>query len=57
MHLAQIRPNREKIKKEDFKSTFKIAHPFWSSIQLHLSNIVLQAKVLCSVSSGDRIYK
>lgn len=57
MHLAQVSPNGEKIKKKDFKFMFKIAYRFWSSFQLHLSNIVLQAKVLYIVSSGDRIYK
>lgn len=47
----------KKTEKRDFKFMFKIAYAFWSSFQLHLSNIVLQAKVLYIVSSGDHIYK
>lgn len=55
MHLIQTSPKGEKMK--DFKFTFKITYAVWSSFQLHLSNVVLQAKVLCIVSLGDHIYK
>lgn len=54
-HLVQTSPDGEKM--TDFKFTFKITYAVWSSFQLHLSNVVLQAKVLYIVSSGDHIYK
>ena len=60
LFIHALSPNKSKWrekKKKDFKFTFNIAYAFWSSFQLHLSNIVLQAKVLYIVSSGDCIYK